>query len=261
MGHDPETRQRSAFERRAAALTGSRIFWAAFVAVVVSLPIAKALTAKLPPAPPKLRQIPAFRLTDQDGRPFGSAELQGKLWVVNFIYTSCGTICPRLTHAMAEVKHRARNLKGVVAFVSITVDPSHDTPEVLAAYVEKNHARGDWSFLTGSPSDVRTLVLGGFGLGLGKHGGLAGSRARSESLVEDEPDASSELFEVAHGQQLLLVDKDRYVRGSYAPDASGLNRLMQDLGFVSNMEGYSAAGTAAAPSSRPNRTAAPPNVK
>lgn len=240
MPYDPENHEPAAAERTLSRLVGSRLFWVALIAVVVSLPIAKALTTKLPPAPPKLRQVPEFTLIDQDGGSFGTAQLAGRLWVANFIYTSCASVCPRLTQAMAEVKHRARNLKGVVSFISFTVDPEHDTTAVLNAYVEKNHARGDWSFLTGSLESVRTVVIDGFRLGFARHGGvgLQPMDEPSPSLEEADTGAAAKLFDVAHGQQLLLVDKDRWVRGSYAPDTAGLNRLLHDMGYIANLEGY-----------------------
>jgi protein SCO1/2 len=261
LSHGNQDRAPGALERFVSNLVGSRLFWLGFIALVVSLPIAKALTTKLPPAPPKLRQVPEFTLTDQDGRPFGSAQLAGRLWVANFIYTSCGSVCPRLTQAMAEVKHRARNLKGVVSLVSFTVDPEHDTPAVLNAYVEKNHARGDWSFLTGSLDNLRSLVTDGFRLGTGRHGGPVPLDEPEPSLQEVDTNAAAKLFEVAHGEQLLLVDKDRWVRGSYSPDTSGLNRLMHDMGYIANLEGYVVTNFDPAPASKRAVNSLPPSSR
>lgn len=233
MTGEPTNTQPGRFERVVADLAGRRLVWVAVIATVVAMPLVKAFTAKLPDPPPKLRQIPAFELTNQDGAPYGTRQLDGKLWVANFIYTSCGTVCPKLTATLAEVKHRARNLRGVVEFVSFSVDPRRDTPSVLAAYAKRAKARGDWNFLTGSVGDVTRVVKEGFGLGVGRH------EAQASSLVEQgaSPDPAAELFEISHGEKLVLVDKDLWIRGSYSIDPSSIDRLLLDIGLIANLEG------------------------
>ena len=93
----------------------------------------------MPPPLPVLGEVPAFRLTSQDGRPYGSEELRGKVWVANFIFTSCTSSCPRLTSKMAIVQRRIRNTDESVHLVSFSVDPDNDTPARLAAYAEQYH--------------------------------------------------------------------------------------------------------------------------
>ena len=111
--------------------------------------------------------------------------------------------------------------------MSITVDPKSDTPERLFRYADANHClgSGDWPFLTGDLAAVRSLVKDGFGLGLGKHEG------------ETTRDAASELFDVSHGQQLILVDPAMRVRGHYAADEAGINLLTLHMGLIANLEG------------------------
>ena len=109
---------------------------------------------------------PPFSLVDQAGRPLALADLAGRGLLVDFIYTQCTGPCPILTstHVAAQrlldpaVRERTR-------FVSITLDPEYDTPEVLAAHAK---ARGvdleHWSFLTGPPDEVQAVVRS-FGVG------------------------------------------------------------------------------------------------
>jgi protein SCO1/2 len=103
---------------------------------------------------------PDFELVDQDGNPFGLAGLRGRAVLLDFMYASCPGPCPILTSLHVDVQ---RSLPAAardrVHFVSITLDPAHDTPNVLLKYAE---ARGadldDWSFLTGEPSVVEDVA-------------------------------------------------------------------------------------------------------
>src|SRR5690242_14128084 len=91
---DEGTRPPPASQRRARVL-GSPLFWLFFVALGLVVPIAGRVLRPAPPPLPVLGQLPAFSLTAEDGRPFGSAELKGYVWMAGFIFTRCPTICPR----------------------------------------------------------------------------------------------------------------------------------------------------------------------
>lgn len=116
---------------------------------------------------PRLWPAPAFALVDQQGRPFGSADLAGRAAVLSFVYTSCPDTCPLLTATMAQVQEKLRSeglLGGKVQLVSVTVDPRRDTPAVLADYARRFKADPDaWRFLSGDP-DAIYQVLWGFKL-------------------------------------------------------------------------------------------------
>jgi protein SCO1/2 len=111
---------------------------------------------------PALRAAPDFTLTSQDGVEVTLASLRGKVIAVAFIYTWCPDVCPMLTDKMARVQDALGPDFGTeVAFVSITVDPEHDTPEVLKEYAEAFGADlAGWSFLTGDLAAVREAALG-----------------------------------------------------------------------------------------------------
>ncbi len=99
---------------------------------------------------------PPFALTAQDGRQVALADLRGKVVALAFIYTACPDICPLLTDKMARVQDELGAAFGAkVAFVSITLDPEHDTPAVLKDYAQAWGAKpGAWLFLTGSAAAV-----------------------------------------------------------------------------------------------------------
>src|SRR5690242_5381640 len=117
--------------------------------VVVSLTLALGACHKSEPLP-RIAQVPAFALRDQDGRELGPDALRGKVWIANFMFTSCPDVCPLLTSKMAAVRQRLVADRAAVHYVSFSVDPAHDTPEVLKRYaIEHGADRADWSFLTG----------------------------------------------------------------------------------------------------------------
>ena len=114
---------------------------------------------------PVLFDVPPFQLIAQDGLPFDSKILNGKIWVADFIYTTCPGPCPRMTSQMREVQDAVEKMSDV-NFVSFTVDPARDTPEVLAGYAQAHHAAaGIWYFLTGPQNTLRTLDREVFKLG------------------------------------------------------------------------------------------------
>jgi protein SCO1/2 len=161
-----------------------------------------------------LAPIAAFELTDQDGRPFGSEQLRGKVWVVGFAFTSCTSICPMLTSQMANLSRRLEPLADRAHLVTITVDPETDTPERLRAYAERHHADlRRWSFLTGMPEQVRTTLTRGFMVPIGERETIAGGG-----------------YDILHTSQLMLIDRQMRLRGLYPTDADGLARLERDVG-------------------------------
>ena len=107
--------------------------------------------------------VPPFQLVNQNGQAFGSAQLAGKIWIADFIYTSCTDTCPLQTGMMAKLQEEYA-AKPEVQLVSITVDPERDTPQVLKGYAQAHHANpAGWSFLTGTPAEIRD-VAGRYGV-------------------------------------------------------------------------------------------------
>ena len=136
------------------------------------------------PEPAPLASVPDFSLTNQQGMSFGISDLDGKLWVVDFIFTNCPTICPIMTQEMAELQAEIENDK--VIFVSITVDPERDTPQVLSQYALDNGAKQDrWHFLTGDKEQIYNLANNGFKLPAAYHEGVF---PHSRKFVVIKPD-------------------------------------------------------------------------
>ncbi len=190
----------------------------AFLAGILTLTLMRPLLRRVPDPPPVLAELPAFALVDQDGRRFGSADLAGTVYVANFFFTRCVSICPLLMQRMAELRERydEERVDGV-RLVSISVDPEHDTPERLREYAA---ARGidplRWSLLTGDPPAVRSLIERGFLTAVGS--------------PPEDPGAS---FDILHGGKLVLVDGEGRIRGYYDSDALGLDEVFHRSRHVS----------------------------
>jgi protein SCO1/2 len=109
---------------------------------------------------PKIKSAPEFTLTNQDGKRLGLKDLRGKVLAVTFIFASCADTCPLLTAKMVGIQNRLGSSFGTkVHFVSITVDPERDTPDVLKRYADGHKANpAGWAFLTGTPVEIRDVA-------------------------------------------------------------------------------------------------------
>ena len=109
---------------------------------------------------PTIAPAPEFRLTSQDGAQVALADLRGKVVAVTFIYTLCTNTCPVLTPMMSFVQDQlGADFGAKIAFVSITVDPERDTPEVLKQYAQAFGANlAGWFFLTGRSDVIRDVT-------------------------------------------------------------------------------------------------------
>jgi cytochrome oxidase Cu insertion factor (SCO1/SenC/PrrC family) len=157
---------------------------------------------------PELGQVPAFQLTNQNGQPFGSANLANKIWIADFIFTSCPGPCPMISSRMSELQKPLQNTD--VHLVSVSVDPDKDTPEVLRGYAEKLNAQpGRWDFLTGSKSTIYDLSQKGFKLAVAE--------------------GSDETGMPVHSTRIVLVDRKGHIRGYYdATAADAVTKLIAD---------------------------------
>jgi len=108
----------------------------------------------------KIGPAPEIALSDQDGRPFTLAAQRGKVTIVTFIYASCTDTCPLLTAKMVGMQNKlGKDFGPRVHFVSVTVDPERDTPQVLRKYGEAHSANfAGWSFVTGSPAEIQDVT-------------------------------------------------------------------------------------------------------
>ncbi|MBO8171251.1 MAG: SCO family protein [Bacillaceae bacterium] len=95
-------------------------------------------------------EVQDFTYTDQNGNPFGLSNLKGQVWIADFIFTNCTTVCPPMTANMAKLQEKLKEAGVPVQIVSFSVDPNRDTPEAMTAFGEKFGADfSNWHFLTG----------------------------------------------------------------------------------------------------------------
>ena len=163
---------------------------------------------------PELLTVTDFTLVTQDGEELSSRSLRGKVWIADLIFTRCPEICPVLSSQMANL-HR-RIVDDDVRFISITVDPNADTPEVLRSYAERYRAdTARWSFLTGAPEDVQRVITRSFRLPF-----------ETPYPIEGGEEGA---YDILHTARFLLVDRRGVLRGMYETDREGLARLERDV--------------------------------
>lgn len=167
------------------------------------------LTEHIPDEPDVLFSLPAWSMVDQDGEPFGSEQLEGQVYVAGFFFSRCQSICPPLLADMSKLAERYATYDRDVHVVALSVDPDHDTPEVLKATAALYGADFDhWTFVTGTRAGMKSLVEGGFKVAMG-------------DVVRDE----ANMFEVAHTGKLALVDEAGGIRGYYSHDEVGRDEV------------------------------------
>lgn len=186
------------------------LVWAAVLAAGIALFAARQLDGGERTAEGDFGRVPAFALTDQAGRTVSDRDLRGAPWVANFIFTRCPSACPMLTAKFKALQGALRDLPGV-RYVSISVDPAHDTPAVLAAYAQRFSAdTSRWSFLTGPLEDIERTVVQGFKVHIGK----------PETRADDPT-----LIDIMHGEHFVLVDAAGTIRGYYRAEPAGMEEL------------------------------------
>lgn len=149
--------------------------------------------------------VPQFQLTSQDGQPFNSKTLAGKIWVADFFYTTCPGPCPRMTSQMHDVQNAVSKFSDV-RIVSFTVDPKTDTPPVLATYAKEHGAEpGMWYFLTGPVPTLQKLDRNAF-----KLGNVDGS--------------------LQHSTRFVIVDGKGQIRGYYeTSEPDSIKKVIADV--------------------------------
>ena len=150
--------------------------------------------------------VPDFSLTNQQGEPLELSDMAGKIWIADFIFTNCPTICPAMTQEMARLQ--SEFVADPVYFVSFSVDPERDTPRVLSRYAAAYGADNRrWHFLTGDKTQIYQLAEQGFSLSAGHNG--------------------SEIF---HSSRFVLVKPDGNIHNHYdSQDEPAMLRLRRDI--------------------------------
>ena len=178
------------------------------IAIALFLALHRPEQAKPEETLPVLYPVPPFTLTDSSGNDFSREALDGKIWVIDFFFTSCAGPCPIMSSAISDLA-KSFHEKDSVKFVSVTVDPDTDVPERLHAYGKQYGANFDqWHFLTGPIEKINSLARDGFKLGSGGQPTL-------------------------HSQRFVLVDTQGNVRAYYngtdPTDVAKLKRAIDDM--------------------------------
>lgn len=184
---------------------------------------------KSPKELPQLGVLPDFQLTSQEGKQVSLNDYKGKVWVANFIFTSCAGTCPMLTQRMTQVQRamqsemKEQSLGNTKQYpcriVSFSVDPERDTPQKLFNYAKDFKVDSQiWSFLTGPSDQVTKTIVEGFKISMQK------VPMEDGSSVEEMNN-----FDVVHGEKFILVDQKARIRGYYDSDKIGIQKLLTDM--------------------------------
>ncbi len=190
------------------------LLWGILGAVILGLVAAGVWTfqAARRPTLPVIAEVPDFSLVDRDGSRLSRADFAGAPWIADFIFTRCAVFCPRMTLEMTRVQEGLPADAGV-RLASFSVDPEHDTPEVLAAYAEQHGAGESWHFLTGEVEAIEALATRGFLL-----------------AVDRSPPPGVGVGPIVHSNRFVLVDGAAQIRGYYDSfDRAEIERLLGDV--------------------------------
>lgn len=164
---------------------------------------------------PDYGRLPDFNLVDQENAPFPRQRLRGKIWISNFIFTTCAMYCPLLSARMGVLQRRLAesNADPSIQLVSISIAPETDTPAVLTNYgarYRQDPAR--WTFLTGNTDPLQ----------------LAVTDAYKKSPPTDARTGTATGFLALHGQAFELIDGEGRIRGYYPKSDAGLDAVLRD---------------------------------
>ncbi len=155
--------------------------------------------------------ISNFSLTDQNEYTFSQEDLKGKIHIANFIFTSCSSICPKMTNNLKAVQQKFRNSSDL-EILSYSVTPWLDTPKRLKKYADLNDIDSDnWHLLTGGTSEIYDL-------------------ARKAYFAEEDLGYTKDSTDFLHTEHIVLIDKTLRIRGIYNGTLPlEINQMMADI--------------------------------
>lgn len=156
-------------------------------------------------------KIPCFSFLNEDSLRVTSKNLKGKIWIANFFFTSCPTICPTMTSQMKRLNKMTNDINQYLQYISFSIDPITDQPYRLQQYIHKFGIQtNNWTFLTGNEAKTHALGVDYFQVFANKDIESAGGYAHSPAFV--------------------LVDREGYVRGVYiGTETSEVNKMEKDI--------------------------------
>jgi protein SCO1/2 len=162
-------------------------------------------------------KVRPFKLKNQFGKEVGLDDLNGKIVIADFFFTSCPSICPKLTRNMKRLQDAFKKTDTIVRFVSFTVDPERDSVPRIKAYGDRFGIDHDtWWMLTGDRKEIYDIALNEFKASIASEGNI------DTGFI--------------HTEKFFLLDRDKVVRGWYnGLDSVNLDRLIKDVVLL-NME-------------------------
>ena len=163
----------------------------------------------------KYHTIADFSFINQNGKTITQKDYEGKIYVADFFFTTCGSICPKMTANLSDIqKAFANNPK--VKLLSHTVFPETDSVSVLKAYAKKHNVDDTkWNLVTGNKKEIYTMAR--------------------KSYLAVKLGKPSELYDMVHTENFVLVDAKKRVRGFYdGTNKEEMKRLIEDITFLSN---------------------------
>ena len=155
--------------------------------------------------------IPSFNFINQDGKPITEKNYDGKIIVVDYFFTTCKSICPKMATELLRVQDKFAYTNGLIQILSHTVDPENDSVPVLKAYSNLIHANtSTWNFVTGDKKQLYDIARNGY------------------LLNALEGDGGPDDF--IHSELFVLVDKEKHIRGIYdGTNIKAVNDLLDDI--------------------------------
>ena len=163
----------------------------------------------------KYHTIADFSFTNQNGKTITQKDYEGKIYVADFFFTTCGSICPKMTTNLSDVQKAFVN-NPKVKLLSFTVFPETDSVPVLKAYAKKHQVDDTkWNLVTGDKKEIYTMAR--------------------KSYLAVKLGKPSELYDMVHTENFVLVDTKKRVRGFYdGTNKEDIKRLIEDITFLSN---------------------------
>jgi protein SCO1 len=199
-------------------LVGRKTFWALVCSLLFIYPMYRSMNRTLPPELPVYSQLPAFSLTNDFGKTFGSNELKGKIYFVSFTNTEHINANPELAKTFRTIQKRMRGVRNEASHITITTEPEFDTVSILNKSARKLQANPFyWNFLTGDKA-VETI-----------------NNAFKPFLIgQNFLKSESSLTDLVNLKKIILVDRIGQIRGAYSMDKHSINTLMINVGILIN---------------------------
>lgn len=195
------------------------------IVLVFGIWVVKELPNRLKPKLETIADAPKFELTNQNGKKITNADYKGKVYVLEFFFTSCPSICPVMNQNMKKIEKEFA-MKPDFGIVSISIDPNHDTPEVL-----KQHAKflgvtsQNWNFLTGDEDYIYNIANKGFNIFAGKNAKVNGGFEHSGLFALIDKEGKIRCRKDENGNAIMYYD---------GLEPKGIKEITEDIEILLN---------------------------